>query len=41
MRQEIIQKARAYFNQKWPEELWTGVMFFMGERITREEFEAR
>lgn len=38
-RQEVITEARSYFGGKWPENLWTGVMFFMGERITREEFE--
>jgi hypothetical protein len=41
VKSEIINEARNYFNGKWPEELWTGIMFFKGERITREEFEAR
>ena len=39
VRNEIIKEARAYWRFKWPEQLWTGVMFFKGERITREEFE--
>lgn len=40
-REEIIHDARVYWNFKWPEQLWTGVMFFKGERITRQEFEAQ
>ncbi len=38
-RDETIREARDHF-KTWPDQLWTGVMFFKGERITREEFEA-
>lgn len=38
-KQVNIQEARKWFNNKWPEELWTEVMFFLGARITKEEFE--
>lgn len=41
MKIEIINEARMYWSFKWPEQLWTGLMFFKGERITREEFEAQ
>lgn len=37
---QIIAEVKALNGSKWPRELWTGVMFFDGERITREEFEA-
>lgn len=39
-RTEIIREAVAYWNWKWPDELWTGIMFFKGERITLGEFHA-
>lgn len=38
-RSEIIKEARAFFDNKWPKQLWTGVMFFKGLRITKDEFE--
>lgn len=40
-REQIIQEARKHHGDKWPESLWTGVMFFMGQRITKQEFEAK
>lgn len=33
-------RARAAWGGKWPEQLTSGVMFYEGERITREQFEA-
>ncbi len=38
MRQILLRKCCAYHNYEWPSELWTGVMFYNGERITIEEF---
>lgn len=37
----VIREARAASGGKWPAELTSGVMFYMGERITRAEFEAK
>lgn len=39
-RESIIAETRNYWDYKWSKELWTGIMFFRGERITRKEFEA-
>jgi hypothetical protein len=38
-RSEVVKAARHASGGKWPEELPSGVMFYMGERITRAEFE--
>jgi hypothetical protein len=38
--EDAIQEALAYYEGKWPPELWTGVMFFKGTRITKQEFDA-
>lgn len=38
-RAAVIREARAACNGEWPAKLESGVMFFMGERITRAEFE--
>lgn len=38
--QEIIKDALIFYNFIWPEELYSGVMFFKGLRITKEEFVA-
>jgi hypothetical protein len=35
---EILRRAIAHYNYKWPKELTSGVMFFEGQRITIEEF---
>lgn len=35
---EAIKSARKHYGSKWPEELWTGVMFYHGYRITIQEF---
>lgn len=34
----IIRRACYFYDYKFPKELWTGVLFFEGERITIEEF---
>lgn len=34
----LISARRTFFN-KWPENLTSGIMFFDGQRITKEEFE--
>ncbi|MGE5650912.1 MAG: hypothetical protein ACM34A_12015 [Bacillota bacterium] len=34
-----VREAVAYHGSKWPEELYSGVMFFKGARITKAEFE--
>ena len=31
--------ARRDYNNIWPKEIWTGVMFYDGLRITRKMFE--
>lgn len=36
-----IEEARALYNNKWPERLTSGVMYFSGQRITKVEFETR
>jgi hypothetical protein len=33
-----IRCAVVAWNYRWPEQLESGVMFYMGERITRAEF---
>ena len=33
-----ILLARVYWNNEWPKQLESGVMFFNGQRITIEEF---
>jgi hypothetical protein len=33
-----IAEACYYYDYTWPKELWTGVMFYRGQRITIEEF---
>lgn len=33
-----IKEACYYFNYKWPKDLWTGVMFYEGYKITITEF---
>lgn len=35
---QIIRRAIADNDYKWPKQLTSGVMFFEGERITIEEF---
>lgn len=35
-----IEKAVRANGSKWPQELTSGVMFYMGERITKPEFDA-
>lgn len=35
---EALKEVRLQLKE-WPESLWTGVMFYKGFRITREEFE--
>lgn len=37
---DVVRRACHYWNYKWPEELWTGIMYFDGETITIEEFNA-
>jgi len=36
-----IDRARAAWGGKWPAQLTSGVMFFEGCRITREQFESQ
>jgi hypothetical protein len=36
----IVGQAFAHHGGKWPDELWTGVMHFNGERITKTDFAA-
>lgn len=38
MKKLIIREACNYYNWKFPEELWTGVLFYKGYKITIEEF---
>lgn len=38
-RSEVIKAAICASGGKWPAELPSGVMFYMGERITRADFE--
>lgn len=40
-RQERIGEAVCYWRMRWPDELPSGIMFFNGARITRDEFNAR
>lgn len=35
---ETIKSACDFYNYKWPKDLWTGVMFFKGQKITIKEF---
>lgn len=39
-RDTAIRLACYHFEYKWPESLFTGVMFYLGYRITIEEFNA-
>ena len=39
MKIDTIIRACVYFKNNWPKELTSGIMFFEGERITRQEFE--
>lgn len=34
----VILRACNHFNNKWPKELTSGIMFYEGQRITIEEF---
>jgi len=38
-KQAAIKEARIHFDHAFPKDLWTGILFFKGFRITREEFE--
>lgn len=38
LRAQIIARAVAAHDRKWPEQLTSGVMFYQGERITKAEF---
>lgn len=40
-RSMIIGQAVMHHGGKWPEQLSSGIMFFNGQRITVEEFQAR
>jgi hypothetical protein len=40
-REDEIRRAVAYNDGKWPSQLWTGIMFFNGLRITKQEFIAQ
>lgn len=35
---KMIDEAKEYFKNEWPDQLTGGVMFFKGEKITKEEF---
>ena len=35
-----IRNARGFYAGRWPDQLDSGVMFFEGQRITRDEFES-
>ena len=35
---ETILRAVYFYNCKWPKDLFTGIMFFEGKRITIDEF---
>jgi hypothetical protein len=37
---ECVKLAAYHCNYKWPKELFTGIMYFNGHRITVEEFQA-
>jgi hypothetical protein len=37
-KEESIKLACAVYDYKWPKELFTGFMFFLGHKITIEEF---
>lgn len=39
-REEILMDCVAEYGYKWPKLLTSGVMFYMGERITKNEFKA-
>lgn len=39
MELSVLQLARVYWNNKWPDQLISNVMFFGGIKITREVFE--
>lgn len=36
----VVREAVAYHEGKWPVSLYSGVMFFLGETVRQEEFEA-
>lgn len=38
-REEIIKEAYLKNYGSWPQELFTGVMFYKGERITVQDFD--
>lgn len=38
-KKRCIRMARQYCHNHWPDHLTSGVMFFMGEKISKEEFE--
>jgi hypothetical protein len=40
-RSQVIARARMAHGGKWPEELTSGVMFYEGLRVTRDDFEHR
>lgn len=40
-RNQVIARARMAHGGKWPAELTSGVMFYEGMRVTREDFEHR
>lgn len=37
-KEEAIASACRDHNYSWPKELWTGIMFYYGHRITITEF---
>lgn len=37
-RKQIILECIMQLNYRWPRELYSGVMFFRGEKITIEQF---
>jgi hypothetical protein len=36
---EIVRLACAYNNYKWPENLTSGVMYYLGRKVTIEAFQ--
>lgn len=40
-RNQVIARARMAHGGKWPAELTSGVMFYEGMRVTRDDFEHR
>jgi hypothetical protein len=39
--EKLVAEAVAEHDGLWPAELFSGIMFWRGERITREEFEGQ